>query len=400
LGWATWFSVKKIILFIFGVDKIGIYKEEEEDINEEQNLQVPLNFKTNLISEEELEIIRVIFDTFFFSVLKIGDITPIEQSSTANDFNEQFKASDKYSYVVRFAKKYGKDYSEEEFVKLQELIKSYGFYFNEQELRNLILAERTGQEFLHFKETLLSYSPKTFEEHVTVFAKIFSKEFAFLEKYQKDVRREGITTLSDSDDDLGFWDEDRSAFTPLTIVNEQVMDISRKLHFLKKTMSENKVEVAHENGRKVSNEELIKMVTAVKRKNELERFEKSLKRNKLYSLEDVDLMSGYEFETFLGTLFEKMGYSVMQTKLSGDQGADLVMTKLDKTTVVQAKKSKNKVGNKAIQEVVASISHYKAQKGMVITNAEFTPSAIELAESNKVSLINKKSLERLIREYL
>lgn len=59
--------------------------------------------------------------------------------------------------------------------------------------------------------------------------------------------------------------------------------------------------------------------------------------------------------------------------------ADLVLKKFGEITIVQAKRYNNKVTNKAIQEVVASIKYYNAHKGAVITNNEFTDSAIELA---------------------
>ena len=68
--------------------------------------------------------------------------------------------------------------------------------------------------------------------------------------------------------------------------------------------------------------------------------------------------------------------------------------------VVQAKRSNDKIGNNAIQEVVASISYYKAQRGMVVTNNEFTPAAVDLAKSNKITLVDRSELDRLIKEYL
>ena len=53
----------------------------------------------------------------------------------------------------------------------------------------------------------------------------------------------------------------------------------------------------------------------------------------------------------------------------------------------------------AVQEIVAAINHYKAEKGMVITNNSFTASAIELAKSNEVDLIPRDRLRELIEEY-
>ena len=95
-----------------------------------------------------------------------------------------------------------------------------------------------------------------------------------------------------------------------------------------------------------------------------------------------------------------MGYKVEHTQLSGDQGADLIVERNGEKIVVQAKRSESTITNKAIQEVFTSINHYQAQRGMVVTNNEFTPSAVKLAESNQVELINRNSLTQLIDQYL
>ena len=72
-------------------------------------------------------------------------------------------------------------------------------------------------------------------------------------------------------------------------------------------------------------------------------------------IEEVDGMTGTEFENFIGTLFERLGHKdVMQTSASADQGADLVCLSPDnKRTAVQTKRWRGPVGNAAIQEVLA-----------------------------------------------
>ena len=114
---------------------------------------------------------------------------------------------------------------------------------------------------------------------------------------------------------------------------------------------------------------------------------------------NVDLMDGIEFEKFLGTLFEKMGFSVMVTKASGDQGTDLIIRKKSEIISVQAKRYSEKVTNTAIQEVVGSLKFYDATKGMVVTTNDFTKSARELASSNNVELINREKLNQMIIQY-
>lgn len=108
--------------------------------------------------------------------------------------------------------------------------------------------------------------------------------------------------------------------------------------------------------------------------------------------------SGQEFEIYLKELFEKQGYYVELTKTTGDQGADLIITKNDVKIVVQAKFYSNPVGNKAVQEIVAAIAFYGANQGMVITNNYYTNSAKELAEANNIILWDGEILKRQINE--
>ncbi len=89
----------------------------------------------------------------------------------------------------------------------------------------------------------------------------------------------------------------------------------------------------------------------------------------------------------------KKGYLVEETKISQDQGADLILSRFGKKSVVQAKRYRSSVGNDAIQAVVASIKFYGAHEGMVVTNSKFTKAAIELARSNNITLVSGKELK-------
>ena len=121
--------------------------------------------------------------------------------------------------------------------------------------------------------------------------------------------------------------------------------------------------------------------------------ERNLENEKL----KLSLVSnGIQFEQYLKNIFEKLGYLVEVTKNTGDQGADLILTKNNEKTVVQAKFYSSSVGNKAVQEVVAALKFYNADKGMVVTNSYYTKSAIELAEANGIELWNKEVLENMI----
>lgn len=145
-------------------------------------------------------------------------------------------------------------------------------------------------------------------------------------------------------------------------------------------------------------------VEKLKKNSELE---ETLKKKNKYlfgeekeSVEKLDInkvSTGYEFEDFLKELFIRLGYNVVLTKSSRDQGADLIVEKDLIKIVVQAKFYSNTVGNKAIQEVIASKSYYNADSCMVITNNYFTSSAYELAKANNVKLVDGTELSKMIQ---
>lgn len=114
------------------------------------------------------------------------------------------------------------------------------------------------------------------------------------------------------------------------------------------------------------------------------------------NMEEIDLLSGYEFEYYLVELFSSLGYDVLPTSYSGDQGADLIIEDLGMKIVIQAKNYSGNVGNSAIQEALAAKYHYNCDLAMVITNSFFTKAACELAKSTKVVLINRDKLEEII----
>lgn len=119
-----------------------------------------------------------------------------------------------------------------------------------------------------------------------------------------------------------------------------------------------------------------------------------------YTIDDIDLMTGFEFESFIELLFSKMGYSAYATKKSGDQGIDVIAIKDNTKIGIQAKCYSFTVGNSAIQEVVAGKAFYNCTKLIVIINNFFTNSAKELARSNNVILWDRNMLKQKIKELL
>lgn len=123
--------------------------------------------------------------------------------------------------------------------------------------------------------------------------------------------------------------------------------------------------------------------------------------NFIEPIEDVDKMSGHEFEHYLAPVFRSQGYHVEVTNPSGDFGGDLLLRKRKEKAVVQAKRygEDKKVGVDAINEVVGAAGYYNATKKIVITNRYFTDAAKISAKRNGVTLLDRDDLIRMINQY-
>ena len=151
-------------------------------------------------------------------------------------------------------------------------------------------------------------------------------------------------------------------------------------------------------------DEIIKYIKENKEEYELKILEIDMRKNsskdtKIFSIVDVDLMNGFEFEEFVAKLFSNMGYITEVTKHSGDFGVDVIAEKNDIKIAIQAKCYTKSVTNSAIQEIVAGLNYYHCQRGVVVTNRYFTKSAKKLAESNSITLWDRKTLSEKISDY-
>lgn len=119
-------------------------------------------------------------------------------------------------------------------------------------------------------------------------------------------------------------------------------------------------------------------------------------RAKTAGVDKVDSMKGEEFEIWLERQFKKAGYGVKRTPYQGDHGADLIATNTEGTKIaVQAKKlrkRKDRVGAKALGEVLRGKKYYKCDKAMMVTNQGYTQQARDEARKFGIELIDRKKL--------
>lgn len=113
-------------------------------------------------------------------------------------------------------------------------------------------------------------------------------------------------------------------------------------------------------------------------------------------IEEIDAMSGLEFEKYLQVLLSNSGFTNVKLTSYYDLGVDLVAHKDGAIWAIQAKKYKGAVGLDAVRQVVAAKGHYKCDRAMVITNSYFTKNAQTIAESTDCVLVDRDRLIRLI----
>jgi len=104
---------------------------------------------------------------------------------------------------------------------------------------------------------------------------------------------------------------------------------------------------------------------------------------------------GWEFEHWVAESFRKFGWQARVTQGSGDQGVDVVAEINGVSVGIQCKRYSGSVGNKAIQEAYSGMKHFGLDKAAVLTNANYTKSAKELAASTGVLLLSPEDIPTL-----
>ena len=100
-----------------------------------------------------------------------------------------------------------------------------------------------------------------------------------------------------------------------------------------------------------------------------------------------------EYEHYVARVMKKDGWDARATQGSGDQGADVIAEKDGYKVIVQCKKYKGSVGNKAVQEVFAAKKFFNGTHGVVVNSSgQFTKSARALAAKNGIELMHHNDL--------
>ena len=103
-------------------------------------------------------------------------------------------------------------------------------------------------------------------------------------------------------------------------------------------------------------------------------------------------MAPTDYERHCAVLLRKAGWEAEVTAATGDQGTDVLARRGRRSLVLQCKLYSKPVGNSAVQQIAAARAHHRADFAAVVSNADFTRRARELAATNGVYLLHHDEL--------
>lgn len=113
--------------------------------------------------------------------------------------------------------------------------------------------------------------------------------------------------------------------------------------------------------------------------------------------DQIDMMTGIQFEEYFATVLRGLSYQVTMTKTTGDFGVDLIAIKDGERTAVQCKRKRGgAVGAAAVQQVVAGAAMHGCSATMVVTNNLFTRAAQQLAVVHDCELVDRWQLRQFV----
>ena len=118
---------------------------------------------------------------------------------------------------------------------------------------------------------------------------------------------------------------------------------------------------------------------------------------------DLLTLDPIDFEDLVAALFKAMGMEVMTTERSGDGGVDVRAMDPDPIRggklVIQVKRYRSTIPPAPVRDLYGTMVHEGATKGILVTTAEFGPSAQEFAAGKPLTLIGGAQLVDLLARY-
>ncbi len=113
-------------------------------------------------------------------------------------------------------------------------------------------------------------------------------------------------------------------------------------------------------------------------------------------------LNPFEFENFIGNLFDQIGFESKLTRSSKDGGVDVIAFDprpiVGGKIVIQAKRYKNVVGVSAVRDLYGTMINEGAGKGVLVTTSHYGPDAYEFANDKPIELIDGGGLLYLLQQ--
>jgi restriction system protein len=87
-----------------------------------------------------------------------------------------------------------------------------------------------------------------------------------------------------------------------------------------------------------------------------------------------------------------MGFEVINTLATRDEGIDLILSKNNRKSVVQCKRFKGMVGQSVLRDLYGAMIHNRAEDAFVITTGSFSLPAQTWAANKPIHLVDGKML--------
>lgn len=119
--------------------------------------------------------------------------------------------------------------------------------------------------------------------------------------------------------------------------------------------------------------------------------------DKNLSIDDVDKLDPYLFESLVGASFSKRGFAVQVTPKGNDKGADIVAFSGMKNLLIQAKLASGQVNQDAVGEILKAQGYYRQKYNkdfalLIVTNRTLSGSALGIASANSISVNERNDL--------
>ncbi len=119
--------------------------------------------------------------------------------------------------------------------------------------------------------------------------------------------------------------------------------------------------------------------------------------------ENINSLSGVEFEMVCKRLLENMGFDVETTKTTGDGGIDLIAYNhqplLSGKYIIQCKRYTGSVGEPVIRDLYGVITSERANKGILMTSGTVTKQAQLFAQDKPIELIDGVKMQELLKDF-